>query len=484
MGVLDKLTIAVTGTHPHDTKQIRSWIEKNGGKFSAGIKKNVTHLVASKETYKACNDAVRQAIDLGIDVVSYDWFDDSLQARRKLSTRKYKWQVLTKDKRTRKELKRLGKIADGKKFRDGCARIKELTGSGTSKSTSVGPNPRKSKSFFFASTSTVVPPTPFVSAKEDLLRRRAEREVAVADGKEASGDDGVNETEDHSRTPVTSFPSPSTPSSTSLKKPKSQSSSPTDSSPIVEAPAKLTHWKDSYHYYQDQTGFDYKIVLVRSDFTSASFAQYHIGLLESHAKPHTYWTIAQYKPAAATKSSLPPPVQAADNHQQTPNHTQHPYPEASRLISLITPPLPTHSAPYKTSLCPPTSTFPVAFTAFRHAFRDLTLLSWEERFDCQKKVQKARAVLLNTEPFVYGRPKQGMPTGLFPQEKGMLVGDVRGVEVRGDVEDGYVRGCSGLPGMWCRLGRNGAVGSAVCADAEDAKGARERDKRRRGFQGE
>ena len=475
MGALNKLTIALTGTHPHETKQIRSWIERNGGKYSAGIKENVTHLVASKETYKARNDAVRQAIDLGIDVVSYDWFDDSLQARRKLSTRKYKWEVLTKERRTRKELKRLGKAADGKKFRDGCARIKELTGSGTSKSTTVATNPRKSKSFFFAAKIPAVPPTPFASAKEDLLRRRAEREIALADGTEGPGDDEVNETEDHSSALVTSSPSPSTPSSTTPKKPKPQSCPPNDSPPIIDAPAKLTHWKDSYHYYQDQTGFDYKIVLVRSDFSSAGFAQYHIGLLESHAKPHTYWTIVQYKPPAA-KSSLPPPAQEADSHQ-TPNHAQRPSSEASRLLALITHPPRTDSTPFKTSLCPRTSTFSIAFTAFRHAFRDLTLLTWEERFDGQKTVQKARAVLLDTEPFVYGRPKQGMPTGLFPQEKGMLVGGVLSVKVRGDVEDDYVRGRSGLPGLSCGLGRNGAIGSAVYVDAEDAKGARERHRR-------
>ena len=133
MGILDKLTIALVGTLPHDAKQMRSWIERNGGKYSAKITKSVTHLIASKEAYKQPADAVQQATDLGIHVVSYDWFDDSLQGRRKLSAKKYTWTVLTKERRKKKELKRLGTLSDGSKFRKGCEKIKELTGSGTSK---------------------------------------------------------------------------------------------------------------------------------------------------------------------------------------------------------------------------------------------------------------------------------------------------------------------------------------------------------------
>lgn len=446
MGVLDKLTIAVTGTHPHDTKQIRSWIDKNNGRYSAVVRKNVTHLIASKEAYKARSDAVRQATDLGIDIVSYDWFVDSLQARRKLSTRRYKWEVLTKERRTRKELKRLGKVADGKKFRDGCERIKELTGSGTSDSAAVKRKPRKSKSFFFDTASPVIPPTPFVSAKEDLLRRKAERETAMADGSVASGDD----VDEGTPTRTTSSPTVSTPStsrneSSPIKKPKSLPPSPPP--PIVQALAKTSHWKDSYHYYHDQTGFEYKLLLVRSDFTTASFSQYHIGLLESHAKPHVYWTIAQYKP---TKTSSPVDNAASTIH-----------PEAARLQALISPSSssvsPTPSASYQTSLCARNSAFDVAYTVFRHAFRDLTLLSWEERFDPGKTLQKIRAVSLNTEPFVYGRPKPGMPVGLFPQENGL------------SMEDDYVRGTLGLPGMEGGLTKDGAVGASVWRDGVEEK---------------
>ncbi|KAI4639795.1 hypothetical protein J4E93_009149 [Alternaria ventricosa] len=88
--------------------------------------------------------------------------------------------------------------------------------------------------------------------------------------------------------------------------------------------------------------------------------------------------------------------------------TQHP--EASRLLSIVTKPAPTPEAPYNGELCPRGSDFATASRSFRHAFRDLTLLSWEERFD-DKTMQKARAQLLNIEPFWYGKPKMGMPMG-------------------------------------------------------------------------
>jgi hypothetical protein len=137
MGVLDRLVIAIVGSFPHEPKQVRQWIDKNGGKFSATVKKGVTHLIASKEAYKKAEGPVQQAIDMGIPVVSYDWFDDSLQSRRKLGTKKYTWEVIRKERRKGKELKRLGAMADGKKFRAGCDQITALTGSGTSNKAGV-----------------------------------------------------------------------------------------------------------------------------------------------------------------------------------------------------------------------------------------------------------------------------------------------------------------------------------------------------------
>ena len=271
MGVLDKLTIAVVGTHPHDAKQIKAWIERNGGKYSVKINKSVTHLIASKEAYKKPADAVQQATDLNIHVVSYDWFDDSLQAKKKLGTRKYTWEVLMKERRKKKELKRIGTLADGSKFRKGCENIEGLTGSGTSKASRiVAKKPRKSKSFFFATSAPAVPSIPFISAKEDLLRRRAEREAALAEDAGSGACEGqaknpevINDTP----SPVNQFSKPVVSTQTPLKKSK-----PPATFKKVSQAKSSRHWKEDYHYYQDTDGFEYKIVLVRKDNPSLSSA--------------------------------------------------------------------------------------------------------------------------------------------------------------------------------------------------------------------
>jgi hypothetical protein len=469
MGVFDKLIIAVVGTHPHDAKQIRSWIERNGGKHSAKITKSVTHLIASKEAYKQPAEAVQQATDLGIHVVSFDWFDDSLQAKRKLSAKKYAWGTIMKERRKKKELKRLGTVADGSKFRKGCEKIKELTGSGMSKqSPVVMRKPRKSKSFFFATSTPAIPPTPFVSAKEDLLRRRVERETALVDAARASEMQDSDLIEIGEDSPMSASRSQSSfvlksalPTKIAPKKPKPIHSSK------KEPKAKITHWKEDYHYYQDVTGFEYKIVLVRGGDPSMGTANYHIGLLESHTKPHVYWALVQYKPAKA-----PPPEENADEaQQQTPSSSRSTvqHPEATRLLSFITKPSPTPELPYKGELCPRGSDFATASRSFRHAFRDLTLLSWEERFDANKTLQKMRAQLLNIEPFWYGKPKMGMPMGMLPQEMGMLTGETNGLEIRGDIDDNYTRGSSNLPSISAPLTKTGFIGGAIHRDAQDVR---------------
>ncbi|KAI4952597.1 hypothetical protein J4E91_003069 [Alternaria rosae] len=412
MGVLDKLTIAVVGTHPHDAKQIKVWIERNGGKFSAKINKSVTHLIASKEAYKKPADAVQQATDLNIHVVSYDWFDDSLQARKKLGIRKYTWEVLMKERRKKKELKRLGTQTDGSKFRMGCEKIKGLTGSGTSKTSPIRVRkPRKNKSFFFATSVPAVPSVPFISAKEDLLRRRAEREATLAEGAGAGA--GASEGQAKNLIEVMDdTPSPARQSAgsfipkpiTSTNKPK-----PVPVTSKKEPQAKMSHWKEDYHYYQDVDGFEYKIVLVRGDNYPDGYAHYQLGLLESHTKPHVYWALVQYKPAKIVPSTEK--EEKGDvKHQVSLSDDTRQHPEANRLLSIVTKPTPTPEAPYNGELCPRGSDFAAASRSFRHAFRDLTLLSWEERFD-DKTLQKARAQILNIEPFWYGKPKMGMPMG-------------------------------------------------------------------------
>ena len=504
MGALSKLTIATTSALPHEPQRIKQWIQANGGAYSTKVAKGVTHLIASKDAWKKSIDLVKQASDLQIPIVSFDWLEDSLQSRRKLSEKKYTWKLLRRESKKKKQLKKMGVVADGKRFREGCEQAGELTGSGTLDSATTS-KPRHSKSFFFPA------PTPSKPPEEDKEVEEEIEDESPAWTRSSSGS-------------VTSSPAARTTASPEKTKLPSLTESPAMLSASPKVPqAKIPHFKDLYHYYLDDTGFEYKIVLARSDPSINSFARYQIGLLESHTKPHTYCTVVQYTPPAgkascpasdvSTVSTLqdlgnllsgasrkrengavrnkgatdkvggggqtsmakhmhtPSPIytipqqdssQSFDNDKDTTQNT-----EATRLSSLVVKASPSPDAPYKDLICPMNSSYTSAWRAFRHAFRDLTLLSWEERFDKEKVLQTARARKLGVEPYSYRKPMPGLPMGLFPQEAGLHQGNTGGVEVRGDSEDGYVRNSFNLPGVSHPLTKTGSIGNALYREQEE-----------------
>jgi hypothetical protein len=525
MGILSKLVVAATGTLPADTASIKKWVEANGGKWSARVDKRVTHLVASKEAWKKVTDPVLQASELGIHIVSYDWLEDSLQGKRKLAEKKYTWDSIKKDRKRTRELKKLGAMVDSKKFVEGCEKIKELTGSGTSKKLPPARKPKASKSFFFTPNIS----TPFVSAKDDLIRRRAEREAAEAveapeapekaakAAKKSSFAGTVQapiQIEDDIPDPsiVSTLPTPPSSASSieSVLKHRASPDSPTPSvtASIVAGPqAKITSIKDLYHFYLDSTGFEYKITLVRSNFELNCIVRYQLSILESHTTPHTYCTHVQYTPQPVTgvpestkslsDAQIRNPLlnflrrsdQQAENEHPTTHNSMLSSNEASRLRSLttpledrpidpaekerlhslITPITPNPTTPFKTLVCPMNSSFATAWRTFRHVFRDLTLLSWEERFDTLKILQTVRAKFLNIEPYVYSKPKLGLPVGLRVQEAGLHQGSAGETLILGDAEDGYVRNEFSLPGLDERVSRGGVIGSAIWREEEESR---------------
>jgi hypothetical protein len=56
---------------------------------------------------------VQQAKKLDVFIVSYDWLEDSLMKKRRLKETKYTWEVLRRQRRTQKEMKRLAPKSDG-----------------------------------------------------------------------------------------------------------------------------------------------------------------------------------------------------------------------------------------------------------------------------------------------------------------------------------------------------------------------------------
>ncbi|KAF3046900.1 hypothetical protein E8E12_006237 [Didymella heteroderae] len=537
MGTLTNLVIAVTGTLGHDVTQIRRWIEANGGRYSLNVRRGVTHLVTGKDAWKKAADAVQEANKLGVLVVNFDWLEDSLHARRKLAEKQYTWENITQVKRRERQIKKLGPQMSTKQFNDGCEEIKKNTGSGTSKSCRsrvVVRKPRKSTSVLTAHMHV-----PYVSAGEDLARRRKEREAAKAKKKEA--DEATAKKTEEIKTIRAASAAPATAQSSasaadSVSSPASASSHALSTTSFQHASltpgtqAKKFSLKDLYHYYLDSTGLEYKIILTRCNLRANEITRYHLSIPESHTKPHMYCTFIEYFPPGIgnTAGSGEACIQAllefektfheglvsgmdtdapVDDHQDDktdvipaalspPQRITHHHPDAERLRALLTPATASTIPPpanqlYKKLIAPMSSDFATAWRTFRHAFRDLTLLSWEERFDISKALYKTRASHFAIEPFVYVRPKHGLPLGLRVQQDGLfqnqtlapsdedgsIISTVSDQGTTRENDDGYVYNTFNLPSLGAPLGP-GIIGQAVARDVKAAREAAEKAKKR------
>ncbi|OAG09371.1 uncharacterized protein CC84DRAFT_1255437 [Paraphaeosphaeria sporulosa] len=509
MAVLKGVVIASVGDiKDHSGKhisneQLKKWVVNNKGRWAPEVVQGTTHLISSKDAYKKDAKAVQKAKALRIFVVNYDWLEDSLQKGRKVAERKYIWGQVRAERKQQKLLKRLGPQADSMKFNTGCELAKQDVGSGTS---------RKRSSGFFS------------SALDDLRRKREAREAeenakkaqaantlpnreltpATKEGSEHhmppakarlasestvaalesparqqhKPEDGVTsneEVEDASATDNTPKPSPfppglryTPPSSSAASHLPRPSTTPDTAVQPVETKTANPKLEDLYHIYLDAKGFEYKLILLRSNPYLNNFARYDLRMYESHTVPHVYCTVARYippggvKPAAAASTPQTNAQAPATPSPPSTQPVQAMHPTAAHLHALITPPLPSPSAPYRTAIAPPNSDFPTAFRALRHAFRDLTLLSWLERLS-DPSLQRLRAQAFCIEPFVWRRPAEGLPTGFEPPAFAPLEGQA-------DVQlEGYTRNAWGLPALDEPLGEGGAIGIALVREAEEAR---------------
>jgi hypothetical protein len=133
MGCLKNLVITAIGAlgPSRGNEQLKRWVEANGGRWQPRVTKGITHVICSKDAWKKNIDAgmsalkcslamryaniatVQQAKKLsGVFIVDFDWLNDSLQKKRKLAEKKYTWEVIRKQRRTQKEIKRLAPKSD------------------------------------------------------------------------------------------------------------------------------------------------------------------------------------------------------------------------------------------------------------------------------------------------------------------------------------------------------------------------------------
>ncbi|KAF9739126.1 hypothetical protein PMIN02_001284 [Paraphaeosphaeria minitans] len=529
MAILKGLVIASVGDIKDNSgksignEQLKKWVVNNKGRWEPEVGKATTHLISSKDAYTKGVKAVQKAKALRIFVVNYDWLEDSLQKGRKVAERKYLWGQIRAERKQQKLMKRLGTQADSKKFNAGCELAKQDVGSGTSRKRSSGffssalddlrrkreareaeenakkaqvanPLPNHEPTLVAKESSELhIPPAKArfasgstVAAPESPVRQQHQLEEGVTSNEEVEDASTTEQTPKPSLFPPSlKYTPPSSASGPHLPRPSTAPiPAPAAAVQPVESKPANPKLEDLYHIYLDARGFEYKLMLLRSNPYLNNFARYDLRMYESHTVPHVYCTVARYIPparakpaaaAAAVAASTPTPqTSAAQASAQPATPSTQPdqvmHPAAAHLHTLIAPPLPSPSTPYRTAIAPPNSDFPTAFRALRHAFRDLTLLSWHERLS-DPFLQRLRAQAFCVEPFVWRRPAEGLPTGFAPPAWAPL-------DAQTDVQlEGYTRNAWGLPGLDEPLGLNGQVGIALAREAEEVR-RREEERRR------
>ncbi|KAJ4331862.1 hypothetical protein N0V95_009793, partial [Ascochyta clinopodiicola] len=256
----------------------------------------------------------------------------------------------------------------------------------------------------------------------------------------------------------------------------------------------------------------YKILLTRCDLRASQISRYRLSVLESHAKPNVYCVFVEYLPPGTGVGAVGEEEcgralrdwdesfsdrggevkmhgPSTDDGEETTTHTHSLSSQEDQATHLS----PSPAAPYKSLLTPLNTPFATAWRVFRHTFRDLTLLAWEERFDTSKELYKARATRFGTEPFVYVRPKVGMPLGLRVQEMGLFLdpvvadgSDSDALVGGGGADDGllgdqhedlYTPNAHSLPALTLPLG-SGIIGAAVQRHLDFAREQAEKAERR------
>ena len=456
--------------------------------------------------FSNAHPTVRLALALpNTHIVTYAWLEDSLLNGRKLAERKYTWEEQRAQRRRRKMYKRMGPDMDRKRFEEGCEAARGDLGSGTS----------KRKGGFFASAlgelrerrearereaaqqglqgDGNVAEKEDIDAPEDARRKRSSKRKTDLQPTAMPPSARLASLTSTSTLPSSS-PSTTLPPASSSALLPTPLLPPSTSSPAKPANVKL---QDLYHIYLDPTGFEYKLLLVRQNPHLNTLARYDLRMYESHTVPHVYCTLVRYVPPVGGEASIAMGVgsggsggdgegtgsgsggggkggekggdcreggEVGDDDSATTTTTT----PSTSTIAHIQPgtpaPAPAPHAhahtiltptPTTITLSPPSTPFHPSFATFRHAFRDLTLLAWHERFDTD--LQALRAKAFQIEPFVWRKPGFGQPLGVMPGE--WAFGGHGGSQWE-YVEEGYVRNRWGLPGLEVRLG-GGMVGLGV-----------------------
>ncbi|KAI9814900.1 MAG: hypothetical protein M1832_005628 [Thelocarpon impressellum] len=127
--VLTGLVIAITGDFggPRTRENVSRWINANGGTVCAdGVTQGVTHLICTAEDYKGRAPKVRQALKLRtVKIVTFDWLEDGLLAKRRKPEKPYLLATLEKARRKRAREEQKAAQAATQRFAAGCRTAEE-----------------------------------------------------------------------------------------------------------------------------------------------------------------------------------------------------------------------------------------------------------------------------------------------------------------------------------------------------------------------
>lgn len=101
---LADLTICFSGNFSSADPEIKRWVQANGGVYSKQITDNTTHLVVTKSNWRARNPEVNAALqNPEIKIVTWDWFDDKLREKGRVTDSKYLWSRIDEDRLKQKQ---------------------------------------------------------------------------------------------------------------------------------------------------------------------------------------------------------------------------------------------------------------------------------------------------------------------------------------------------------------------------------------------
>ncbi|KAI2782863.1 hypothetical protein F4815DRAFT_408155 [Daldinia loculata] len=103
---LSKCDITIAGPLGDDWtyENVARWTTYNGGIFCNIVDKDVTHVLATPEQYKARIPTIKLAIKYKAHIVTKDWFEDSLYKKRRLNEEEYSLKRIDQKAKAKKEL--------------------------------------------------------------------------------------------------------------------------------------------------------------------------------------------------------------------------------------------------------------------------------------------------------------------------------------------------------------------------------------------